>query len=85
MHFSLGKKYRPYHNEQDQVVVDLERGVVVDSRALNEDQFNRYFRTVSFASRPDMNERQASEYFKTLKMGERFLELQKKLYQYDNI
>lgn len=66
-------------------MVDLERGIVVDSRALNEEQFNRYFRTVPVASRPDMNARQASEFFRTLHCGERFLELQAKLYRFSNI
>lgn len=50
-------------------VIDMEKGVVVDSRALNEEQFTKYYRTQTFRSRPDLNPRQSMEFNWYYKLG----------------
>ena len=49
-------------NIQDSYIIDMVRGIFVDSRAMSEEQYARYFRTypTNFVQRPDLNPRQAA-------------------------
>lgn len=71
-------------NIQDTSIVDMTRGVFVDSRALSTEQFTRYFRShnTQFIQRPELNYRQAAEFYSTYLLGERLLKAKKDEYLY---
>ncbi len=54
-------------------VIDMEKGVVVDSRAMSDEQYTRYYRTEGFRIRPDLNARQSFEFFRLYTFGEKIL------------
>ena len=64
----IGAK-RSHLNQENQLIVDFQRGVVVDSRALNDQQYVRYFQTESMGSRTDMNLRQSTSYWRKYVLG----------------
>lgn len=72
------------HNNQDSMIIDLERGVVADSNAMSEEQFNRYFRRYPehLIQRPDLNARQANEFYRSYFLGERLINA--KRYEYSS-
>lgn len=51
-----------YRNSQYGFVIDTEKGVYVDSRAMSKAQFDKYYRVWSSNTRPDLNLRQATEW-----------------------
>ena len=72
------------HNTQDSVVIDLQRGVVADSNAMDDEQYTRYFRKypTHLIQRPDLNPRQAADFYRSYLLGERLLNAKRYEYNY---
>lgn len=68
---------KPKFNTDWTYVIDMEKGIYVDSRAMNEQQYTRYFRDQNFRSRPDLNYRQTSQFSRKYLLGEKLLHYKK--------
>lgn len=63
----------PVRNNQNGYVIDTEKGVLVDSSAMNKEQFTKYYRTTNNRTRPDLNLRQATMFDARYSLGESLL------------
>ena len=71
---------KPKFNTEWTYVIDMEKGVYVDSRAMTEEQYTKYFRDINYRTRPDLNYRQTCEFSKKYLLGERLLHYKKSQY-----